>query len=354
MSGDCVAAGGQPSRLSRLARLKSPRGRALDSHQGQASDRASSHSLIAIATDDIRRYRQCFAEAEPFRHVVIDGFLEQGLASDLLREFPKFDAAQAMNEFGEVGGKAVNEKIESISPTYAVLYQYLNSSAFLGLMGEITGIDELLSDPNMYGGGTHENLHGQDLDPHVDFNCDPLTKLHRRLNLLIYLNEAWEESWGGCIEIHSNPRRPDENIVKSILPIFNRAVLFETNEYSWHGFKTIRLPDGKRDITRKSISIYLYSRTRPKEEIFPEHGTFYVQRPIPEHIREGYTLTGDDVEQMKGLLLRRDAWIEHYQGAELRTSALVGKLEGRIDALTGLARQRSRGWWRGLVRRTRD
>lgn len=48
----------------------------------------------------------------------------------------------------------------------------------------------------MYGGGTHENLDGIDLDPHVDFNYDDRTGLHRRLDILVYLNREWGEAWG--------------------------------------------------------------------------------------------------------------------------------------------------------------
>ena len=46
------------------------------------------------------------------------------------------------------------------------------------------------------------DLHGQELDPHVDFNFQLRGGFHRRANLLLYLNEDWDPSWGGALEIH--------------------------------------------------------------------------------------------------------------------------------------------------------
>jgi Rps23 Pro-64 3,4-dihydroxylase Tpa1-like proline 4-hydroxylase len=307
---------------------------------------APTDALVSIDDGQIARLRRDFEAASPFKHVVIDGFFDSEVASALLRDFPPFEAARAMNEFGQVGGKAVNSRIEEISPTYAALSNYLKSKRFLALMSAITGIADLLPDPNMYGGGTHENLHGQELDPHIDFNYDPPTKLHRRLNLLVYLNPEWREEWGGAIELHSNPRTPDTNVITAFAPSFNRALVFETNERSWHGFPRINLPPAQRCLSRKSLSVYLYTRTRPEQEIVPEHGTFYVQRPLPPHLRPGHVLTAEDISEMKSLLTRRDGWLEHYQNAELKMSALCGQLEERI-------RQRQRGVGATLARNLR-
>ena len=267
-------------------------------------------------------YQEAFLGAQPFRHVLIDSFFAEGFAELLLADFPPFNPALAKNEiYGGVWGKAVNPKIRAIGPVYRKLFDLIESRAFLDFISKLTGIPDLLFDPAMYGGGTHENLHGQDLDPHVDFNYDEARHLHRRLNLIVYLNKDWRSEWGGSLELHSNPRKIDENICKSFGPIFNRAVLFETNEHSWHGFPRIELPLSERHRSRKSISIYLYTETRPASEIAPPHGTFYVQRPLETWVRPGHVLTEDECRQLRHAVDRRDKWIETYQMIELRKSS---------------------------------
>lgn len=269
----------------------------------------------------IRAIRKSFQEARPFKHVCIDKFLESEIANRLLDEFPPFEDCNALNEFGKRGGKAVNTDLNSIGPSYRRLLKYISSQKFLTLMADMLGMPDLLFDPQMYGGGTHENLEGQELDPHVDFNFDQVHGLHRRVNLLIYLNKEWDTSWGGAIELHSDPWDWESDNVETFNCNFNRCVIFETNERSWHGFREIRLPEGKKNISRKCISIYLYSKTRPEDEIAPPHGTFYAQRPLPREIIAGRVLTDDDIRSIKKLLRKRDEWIRFYQRQELTSSA---------------------------------
>jgi hypothetical protein len=277
-----------------------------------------------ISPETLARARTCqelFQRADPFRHVVIDGFFEPGFAERLLAGFPAFDPALTKNEiYGGVWGKAAHTRIREIAPVYRELYELIESQPFLDLIGEITGIPGLIFDAALYGGGTHENLHGQDLDPHVDFNYDQAQQLHRRLNLIVYLNRDWRMEWGGALELHSNPRKPDENRVQAYNPTFNRAVLFETNERSWHGFPRVELPPAERHRSRKSVSIYLYTRERPAGEIAPVHGTFYVQRPLPEWVRPQHVLSEDDCKDLRAAADRRDKWIEFYQNLEIGKS----------------------------------
>lgn len=262
---------------------------------------------------DAAASREAFQSAKPFRHLSLEGFLEPSIAEALLAEFPRFNERKAMNEHGEVGRKAVVESVRELGPAYRSFYGYINSRPFLDAMSALTGIPDLIADETLFGGGTHENLHGQSLDVHVDFNIDERRMLHRRVNLLIYLNKAWEESWGGSIELHSNPWYPEADEVQSFLPLFNRALLFETNEYSWHGFKRIALPEHARHLSRKSFSIYLYTKDRPVDEVVAPHTTFYVPDPLPSHLVAGRTLTEEDVHGLRVAMQSREGLVRMYQ-----------------------------------------
>jgi 2OG-Fe(II) oxygenase superfamily len=297
-------------------------------------------SLISSSVlKELPKLHERFTGAKPFKHVCVDEFLRPEIAEALLSEFPKFDSQKAINEHGKVGGKAVHTDIRSIGHTYQILFDYLGSTEFLDLMSDITGIPKLIHDVQMYGGGTHENLHGQELDPHVDFNYSHDQRLHRRVNLLIYLNTEWCQEWGGGIELHSDPRNPNNNEIAEFNCNFNRCVLFETNEHSWHGFRRINLPPDKRHLSRKCVSIYLYTAERPLEEIAPLHGTFYVQRPLSSHIEKGYCLTDSDINELNSLLEKRDAWISFYQNKELAHAVSKRKLRETISELETTVKQ---------------
>jgi hypothetical protein len=294
--------------------------------------------------DRLEKYGEEFRSAEPFRHVVIDDFLDPAAAERMLADFPAFDPRKALNEMGEVGGKAVFENVAEISPFYRRLAEYTASEEFLGTISAMTGVENLMGDETFFGGGTHENLNGQELDAHVDFNYDERRWVHRRLNLLLYLNKEWEDGWGGSIELHSDPRRPEQNRVKLVTPLFNRCLIFETNERSWHGFPRIELPPDKRHLSRKSFSLYLYTKERPAEEIAPPHTTFYVQRPLPEHIGPGRPLSGEDFETIRQLIHKRDRFIEFYQRRELQHGQTHQKLLDQLKVADDTLFRVSRSW----------
>ena len=270
-----------------------------------------------------------FRQREPFRHIVIDDFLTADFCTQLLEQFPPFEKGNARNEAGELANKSTTEKIRGLGPAYAALDDAVQSHDFLELVGRITGIEALLYDPWYFGGGTHENRSGQDLDAHVDFNRHPIERWHRRLNLIVYLNQEWDTGWGGALELHTDPRSPDDRIV-SIAPLFNRAVIFETTEWSWHGFPRIQLPAGKETVSRKSVALYFYTKERPAEELADTHSTIYVDRPLPERFLPGHTLDAADVEELRYLLARRD---QHRERLYREVSDLSTQLESAKDAL---------------------
>lgn len=277
--------------------------------------------LPARATDLAEQFRA----AQPFRHVVIDPFLDPQVCQDLIAQFPPFESGDARNERGEMAGKSVIPGIARLGPAYSRFDRLMRDAEFLALMARITGIPSLLYDEDYIGGGTHENRDGQELDSHVDFNFHPRLGWHRRLNLIVFLNPRWEESWGGCLELLREPAddtSTEPTVRRTVTPLANRAVIFETTESSWHGFRAIRTPPGS-GITRKSLAVYFYSHARPAAEIAPSHGTYYYQRSLPAHIQPGYTMREEDVAEVRKLFARRDDHIRFLYEREQEFSELM-------------------------------
>jgi hypothetical protein len=265
-------------------------------------DDVLSRRLLEQASALVERFRT----GDPFPHLVIDDFFDAAFCERLVREFPPFDRGNSINELGTRGGKSTIQDLRGLGGAYARADDTFRSAEFGRLIAAITGIDGLIYDPEYIGGGTHENLAGQELDPHVDFNYHPTTGWHRRLNLIVYLNPEWEEEWGGALEFHLDPwLPPSQNRIKTVSPISNRAVIFATSERSWHGFQAIKPPPHRPNLSRQSLALYMYTRDRPSEETAPPHQTIYVPRPLPTVLSPDKAVTAKDRERIAGALVRR-------------------------------------------------
>jgi Rps23 Pro-64 3,4-dihydroxylase Tpa1-like proline 4-hydroxylase len=153
---------------------------------------------------------------------------------------------------------------------------------FVNFLEKLTGIEGLITDHTLNGGGLHQILRGGKLDIHADYNYHPITQLDRRLNVLVYLNENWHPGWGGNLELWNKDMSSCE---KSIEPFFNRVVIFSTNDDSFHGHPDpLECPETE---SRKSIALYYYTNGRPESERSAPHSTLFKRRPcdpvIPEY-----------------------------------------------------------------------
>ena len=229
-----------------------------------------------IHAPDVDRLRGEFAARQPIRWICIDGLLEPAFAREVSRAFPSFEEARALGrEF-----HAVNEKRKvqvtdraRLPGAAARLSDALASPAWLEALSAITGIPDLLADERLAGGGMHLYAPGARLDVHVDFNLIRDRMLYRRLNLLFFLNERWEEDWGGELELWD----PDvRKLLHSFRPNFNRCVLFETTEISFHGVRKVRAPRG---CARRSFAAYYYTREAPTGWSDVVHSTVFRARP---------------------------------------------------------------------------
>lgn len=231
---------------------------------------------MLIKPYDREQLRQQFNSAQPFRWFTIAPFLNESAASNIERAYPTFEQSRAMGlEFKAVNEQAKVQVTDSAKFPASVkeLSEALASPEFLADLEYITGIPKLLADPQLDGGGMHITGPGGRLDVHVDFNFIERTKWHRRLNILVYLNPVWEQSWGGEIELWDSQARHRHH---AFAPLLNRCVVFETSEISYHGVGPVRCP---KDVARKSFAAYYYTQEAPAGWDGKVHSTIFRARP---------------------------------------------------------------------------
>ena len=217
--------------------------------------------LLPIA----EKLRPAFRDAAPFPFVVLDDFLPSTLAEQLASEFPR--DARAFVEPSHQFQRGKRERIQEsgfvdVSPLTRHLLNEFNSLAFVDFLETLTGIKGLIPDPHFRGGGLHQVVPGGRLAIHADFNVDARRKLKRRLNVILYLNPAWDPQFGGALELWPADMSACSH---RIPPILNRCVVFATSEQSYHGHPDpLACPDG---ITRNSLALYYYTALEPGEEL---------------------------------------------------------------------------------------
>lgn len=221
-----------------------------------------------------RLYRHEFESMDPFHHVVIDDFLPAWTLEKVLEEFPDSGDVPWKRFRQSTSVKLASEGDTFFSPFTRHLLQEFNSQTFLQFLETLTGIEGLIPDPYFEGGGLHQIERGGFLKVHADFNYHEKLRLDRRLNVLVYLNKDWDESFGGALELWDSQMR---GVRKKIPPIFNRCVIFATTDQSFHGHPDpLECPEGR---VRRSIALYYYTNGRPDEERSESHNTLYVARP---------------------------------------------------------------------------
>jgi Rps23 Pro-64 3,4-dihydroxylase Tpa1-like proline 4-hydroxylase len=214
-----------------------------------AADPLDFDRLEALA----ERLRGEFLAAKPFPHVVIEDFLPAQTAQHVRAEFDEtregWDTYHHYNE-----NKLAVSSLDPLGPHTRALFDALQSRRFVDLVESLTGIEELISDPDLDGAGLHKIEPGGFLNVHTDFLAHTKNRTwSRQVNLLLYFNRGWQPEWKGDLELW------DENVTRcerSIAPLFNRCVLFHTAEKSYHGHPhRLACPAGE---TRKSIALYYF------------------------------------------------------------------------------------------------
>lgn len=209
--------------------------------------------------------------SDPYDHWVIDDFVPSFLAKELSKDFIDFDHKDWYVYSNPLEQKkSLNNWWNFPSQTYKFI-EYLNSPAFIGWLSLQTGQPKLYPDPGLHGAGWHMHGRGGKLNIHLDYSIHPKLELERKFNLIFYLSEDWDPQWGGGLQLWNGTDRKAEQYVKTVDCMFNRAVLFDTTQNSWHGFPDkLTCPEGTY---RKSIAMYYL--TPPSQSADPNRKRAY-------------------------------------------------------------------------------
>lgn len=197
----------------------------------------------------------------PFRHAVLEDYWDPDLLHDVFSEFPpsqdgrwiRYNNQHEMKLHGDTNcwGPRTLELLDA--------FRCLTPD-----LSEAFGIPDLRMET--VGGGMHLIPPGGKLDIHTDFNRSPDTNRYRRLNLMCYLNDDWDDLDGGCLELWSDQ---DDTDVVRYEPEFNTTVIFESSDVSWHGHPITA------NRYRLSVAAYYFS-DEPPPGYTRDHSTIWM------------------------------------------------------------------------------
>ncbi len=245
-----------------------------------------------------------FKNASPFEHIIIDDFCNAELLSQSLEHIPDADAVgvNKSRDFIFAKNKFEKARFDEIHPNLKKLKSEMLSERFQVLLQKLTG-ENVFVDPEFHGGGLHQGGKGSFLNMHVDFNYHPnQPKWFRNINILLYLNKNWDEEFGGELKLIDGREKNGETHL--IAPLFNRAVIMFTRDYTLHGYAPINFPEGQY---RRSIAAYGYTMQEEEGVVrttiwYPENGSFvrkFLGKHMPKLVKLKSKLIGSGTSKNK-------------------------------------------------------
>ena len=141
-----------------------------------------------------KRESATYQTAEPFPHIVLDELFGRAIVRMVAEEISQMELYSLHRSDSEYEVKLSTDDAALFGPWTSKLLYSLNSGPFLEFLEWLTGINGLIADPHLGGGGVHIIRRGGKLGIHADFNHHKRLKVFRRLNLLLYLTGSRSRS----------------------------------------------------------------------------------------------------------------------------------------------------------------
>ena len=192
-------------------------------------------SLVDIQAleNDLARSAPAYRAAQPFPHVVLEDVLTPEAFAAAAADFPPIGDPFWKGYLHVNETKYGNTEPDTWAPSIQAVARELCSAEFIAYLEALTGIEGLVPDWTMDGGGLHQTLRGGHLNVHTDFSTHHVHEnWSRRVNILLYLNREWRPEWGGELELW------DVDMTRAqakVAPLANRMLIFTTSSESYHG-----------------------------------------------------------------------------------------------------------------------
>ena len=163
----------------------------------------------------IKKFHTTALVRQPFEHLIVPEFISPQALAEINDDYPKISTS---------GSFPVDQLV--FGPAFQTLLQELNSDEFREAFEEKFELD-------LSGRPTITTVRGRCGPADGKIHTDSATKI---ITVLIYMNEAWDQSGGRLRLLRSSHDLND--IIVEVPPISGTLLAFKRSNNSWHGHES--------------------------------------------------------------------------------------------------------------------
>ena len=201
--------------------------------------------------------------------LTLENFIPQDLVTLMAKELDDIPLEDCKH-FTRAGSCMYEFNNVDRTPVQDAVVHALHSGTFIKWLQEVTDTVDLIPDPHLIGAGYMKSFTGDSLKVHSDFNWNEQLRLHRMLSVVIYLNDEWQDDWGGQLQFYDTKRQK----VHTKVPVGpGNCVIWNYNNFAFHGYpEPMTCPEG---VSRKGIRFFYYVSNAKHDDKHTPHRSLY-------------------------------------------------------------------------------
>jgi SM-20-related protein len=161
---------------------------------------------------DIAALRSTPLEAQPFEHLIVERFIPEAKAGELISSYPGIEQAGSF--------PLDTLKVEG---AFAALIEEMDAAPFRKAVEEKFGVE-------LEGKATMFTARGRCRAEDGKIHTDSKSKI---ITVLLYMNQVWDDQ-GGRLRLLRNGEDLDD-YARELPPGFGTLLIFKRSDHSWHG-----------------------------------------------------------------------------------------------------------------------